>query len=168
MPYKKSEVIKYAREATSDDVWQRFIASNPAYLKAAHENKIDGPSDVTWFFEQASYAAMRSSFPSRSHGRGIIGPKIVSIQQLEKQKQEELEKKEHFKEKLSEKAKSNQPSIQKDMIGKRIVHTASTAASFGAGVIIAVKGECITVDFDSVGKKPGEIRFRLDTVSVKP
>lgn len=94
--------------------------------------------DIYYYFREVSYAGMRSTFPSRSHGRGILGPRIISMQKLNEIKREQ------------ERANSNTP---KDVVGKNIVHAAPNSVSFGKGVIIEVEGGIITVMFESCGKK---------------
>lgn len=151
LPYKKSEIINFACEASADAVWERFISSKPLFKKVAEKNRMYGPSDVYGYLREASYAGMRSTYPSRSHGRSIIGPRILSMKMLYEQG--------ILPENPPEQKPKTEPcNIEKiktpvDLVGKEIVHTSPKSTSFGKGVVIKVQNDIITVDFADIGKK---------------
>ena len=157
LPYTDKQVSEFMDQCNSDnDVWDRFIASNPLYLAAAEANKIYGPFDVMSFLEQASYAGMRATFPSKSHGRGVIGPRLVPLRKLQEDGILPGARKEKP---LADKAtapaprKETRKQVHKSLMGTQVVHVGANGVSFGKGVILGYKDDVITVRFDSVGLK---------------
>ena len=80
--YKKKEVFDFAIYSSDEDVWNKFVLSNPVYHHVAIENHFYDVFYAVSFLEEVGYAHMRSTYPSRARGRGIIGPKIISLQDL--------------------------------------------------------------------------------------
>ena len=152
LPYTKASIIRFAKEASESEVWEKFIACNPVYKEAAKANHIEGPADIYSFVEEASYAAMRSTYPSKSHGRGVIGPRILSLQQLKEQKRVNANKRESYTERLSEITQINVPH---ELIGKIVYHEADNGITFGTGIITGVDEDkdTITVEFSHSGIK---------------
>ena len=158
LPYTKAEIIRFADFAEEQAVWDKFVASNKEFFEAAKANHIEGPEDVYRFFRDASYSGMRATFPSRSNGRTILGPRIVPLQRLREQRQESETEKGKYRVSLSELKELN------DAIGKNIFHSAENGLVYGKGTVVGVNGEkgIIFVEFESGIKRTFRYRFCLD------
>ena len=150
LPYTKAEIIRFGRQTNSTAVWKKYIASNPLYLDAAIVNKIRTPDDVESYFEEISYAGMRSTFPRKARGRSIIGPRIVPLYELLRTKQLPIKK-----ERTTNSKNRSYPEIEipRNIVGKKIIHAAPNLISFGPGVIKNVKGDIISVVFEDAGER---------------
>ena len=149
----KSSIMIFVDSASDDEVWNRFIANNPYALEACKESHIINPDDIYWLFRQISYAEMRSTFPSRSHGRGIIGPKIVPMkinpEPINVESNKQCKKQTAMFVNTSCKVQEDENLLSEDFVGKRIIHT-----SFGEGTIIETQiSNRIVVQFDDYGNK---------------
>lgn len=144
--YPKSTITRYAEIATDREVWDHFIGRNPVYLKAAQFNRIDGPSDVAAFFRDRSYANMRSTFPSKSRGRSIIGThRILTLKQIKEQERAEEERLAAFRRTHLDSENSGYKFLPRNLIGRRIKHVGPTL-SFGEGSIIdIINGKALIV-----------------------
>ncbi len=153
--------MNYVDSASDDDVWERFIANNQLALEACKESKITKPDDLHWLFEQISYAGMRSTFPSKSHGRTIIGPRIVPMKNLIKLPNEEINKHNNLTDDyagVSDNRKKDKNLVSGGLLGKRVRHK-----SFGEGTIIGTKKyNQIIIQFDDIGEKTVVYDFCLE------
>lgn len=158
LPYKKAEISRFADSANGKAVWSRFIASNKEYLEAAKANHIDGPEDVDRFFRDVSYSEMRATFPSRSNGRSIIGPRIVPLHKLKEQQREAETERNKYRVSLSELKEHN------DTIGKTVFHSADNVIVYGKGIVVGVDEEkdTIIVKFEDGNLRTFRYRFCLD------
>lgn len=158
LPFTKAEIIRFAETSSGQDVWDRYIASNSTFLAAAKANRIEGIEDVYRYFRDVDYAQMRSTFPSRSHGHSIIGPRILSLKMLKEQEQENEAKKNKYRVSLIEQRKLN------DAIGKTIVHAADNGLAFGRGLIVDIVGEkgYIIVEFENGFKRKLNFNYCLE------
>jgi len=152
LPYKKKDIMDFASSFPDSNVWDKFVASNPLYKKVAEINRIYGPSDVYDFFEQASYAGMRSTFPSRARGRTVIGPRILSLKMLYDQGILPEIKEKECASTVKEPDCTKIP-LPNDLVGKTVIHKSLKSISFGVGKIISEEKEIITVDFLDFGIK---------------
>ena len=158
LPYKKAEIERFADSKEDDAVWNKFIASKKEYLDAAEANNIGGPDDVFRFFRDASYASMRGTFPARSNGRTIIGPRIVSLQKLREQEGKAETEGNKYRVRLSE------SDELKDIIGKTIFHSADNGLVYGKGIVIGIneKRDTFTVEFENGDKRTLGYKYCLD------
>ena len=82
LPFTKKHLFETCRNLSWEAAWDLFIASNPLYSAAAKANHVYGPDGVRVYLEQVSYARMRNTYPSKSRGRSILGPRIIPIENL--------------------------------------------------------------------------------------
>lgn len=153
VPIKRKSIINYIEGGRyirgQDEIWDHFIASNRDVLEAAHYNKIFGVDDIDRYYSDISYADMRSTFPSKSHGRRPIVPRLKNIQEI---KEEESNKNARCNANYKEFLCS---AIQDNLVGRNIVHKV-----YGPGIITQQKENgSIKVNFDSVGEKYLGYRF---------
>lgn len=158
LPYTKAEIIRCAENMGIAGAWNEFIAKNPAYLELARYNRIDGPSDIGRFFRDASYADMRRTFPSKSHGRTVLGPHIISLRDYEKQKLHKKSEGDRYRVSFAELKQLN------DALGKTVLHSAENGVEYGTGVVVAVDSGngSITVEFEESGRRCLNFKYCLD------
>ena len=158
LPYVKSEIADCVENEGTSEVWNKYIASNKEYLDAAKANRIEGPADVERFFRDASYAGMRATFPSKSHGRTVIGPRIVSLQKLREQKRAKEKKNEQYKVSFLE------LNELKSSVGRRVVHSANNGVKYGKGLIVGINAEngTILVEFENGMRRSFNYKFCID------
>lgn len=99
---------------------------------------------------------MRKTFPSKAHGRNVIGPYILSLQRFKDQK-------------LAEEAAKQKPSSSElaelnAAVGKSIVHSAGNGLSYGKGIIVGVKEDngSIFVEFENGSRKGLSYKYCLE------
>ncbi len=153
LPFKKTEVIRFAVGRSYQDVWNEFIASNPLHLKVAEFNHLNSTLDVLGYFNAIRYAHMRSTFPPKARGRSIIGPGIISLQRMLEEEKQEEERLKRYREPLRKNTDGKNEGNIHNMIGKKIVHTSIYGVSYGIGIVKAIKGDLMTVEFENCGKK---------------
>lgn len=163
LPYTKAEITNYAKNACASDVWYKYVAANKEYLDAAKSNRIEEPADVERFFRDASYAGMRATFPSKSRGRTVIGPCIVSLQKLKEQEHANKVKSEQYR------ASFLELNELKSTIGKRIVHSANNDVKYGKGVIVGINAGngTILVEFEGGMIRRLNYKFCIDKGFIK-
>lgn len=153
VPIKRKSIINYIEGEQyirdQDEIWDHFIASNREVLEAAHYNKFFGVDDIDRYYSDISYAAMRSTFPSKSHGRRPIVPRLKTIQEIGKERgNRDVLRNAENKDFLCS-------VIQDNLVGRNIVHK-----SYGPGIITRQnENGSIEVNFNSVGKKYLSYRF---------
>ena len=135
--YTKAEVTRFATGRDGKQVWSKYVLSNPVYTEVARINHFQDEFDIYSYLEHISYANMRSTFPSKSHGRGVLGPRIVLLQQLRKENRiTEINPK---RPQLN--PEKNRSGPLGHLIGKRIHHAADNGVVYGEGVIIDVDND---------------------------
>ncbi len=155
LPYTKAEVMRYADYNDDESVWDHFIASNEEYLHVAKANRIEDVFYVYGYYEERGYAEMRSTFPKKSHGRSVLGPRIISLKMLR-----EKEAAENKPWKPTKEAKIP----LSELIGTYIIHDGSEGLSFGRGEIVAVSESngSIAVQFDDGTFRQLQYRYCLE------
>lgn len=158
LPYAKSEIIEFVDTAGGQAAWNKFVASDMEYLEVARASHIEGPDDIGRFFRDASYSGMRATFPSKSHGRSIIGPHIVPLQKYREQKRETEIERNKYRVSFSE------MKNMRDTIGKTVFHSADNGLAYGKGVVVSVNGErgTIVVEFEDGSRRTLRYKYCLD------
>lgn len=115
----KKHIIEHieSNQLSNDEIWDYFIESNELMKETACANRFYKASDVDWYFREVSYVKMRGTFPSRSHGRSLIIPRLITAEDIKAQKAASI-------------TNAKRPPIPSAVCGKRIIHR-----FFGPGVI---------------------------------
>ena len=158
LPYTKKQVFNIAVNGSAADVWNTFIASKTEYLDLAKFNRIFTPEDVEQYFRAIGYAGMRATFPAKSRGRGVLGPRVVSLKRFK-----ELERIAEW-EKVKYSMKLSQAPGIFDLLGRTIIHSADNGIEYGKGVVIDYDDEkgLIKVNFDDGTTRKLKYKYCLD------
>lgn len=82
LPYSVYTLDYYISRYSLGAAWSYLIEDNDIFYTAAILNRITKPLDIDRYISDINYAGMRSTYPSRSHGRTIIGPRVTPITEL--------------------------------------------------------------------------------------
>lgn len=118
------------------ETWEYFVESRSQVREAANYNRFYNELDVESYFCEVSYKKMRGTYPSRSHGRTLIAPRLITIQDIERQCPRKKE------------TPVSKVALLDHLIGKQIVHV-----TYGQGIIVKACATYIAVDFETHGNK---------------
>lgn len=131
-----------AHNMSSDDAWNYFVEQRSLVKEAANINRFYRADDVDAYFREVSYVKMRGTFPRRHHGRSFVVPRLKTIQEIQKEKENSALHSNGIQE-------ADITIATTDMVGKSVFHT-----HFGQGTITNVTGNgYIVVDFQNYGCK---------------